>query len=399
MDFGDWTGFNWDEVREKFGVHPYEWLDEIELGVVPNGENGVQFRTRVEAVPASKSSGDIRGETVAIFCHGGVIRMMLSILLDLPLPKTNSFEIEYTSVTQVALHPHLNEIELLNFTPWRDLGEMKRKFLWRISVRTTPEAEDAVAELFERNPRTARLVLSRPSKPASARLRFIFSRNWNRHTRFARQIFAGLKRINSCGLNIGSGKIIIAKVRREDWAESWKRHFKPIEIGNALLIKPSWSKRRPRKDQAVVVLDPGLSFGTGQHPTTAFCLHQIVAAVCERRSRHPPSAATVKSFLDIGTGSGILAIAAAKLGYTPVHALDFDPEAVRVARANARANRIHQELKIPRGDVTKLPICPGQREQQYDLVCANLISTLLIAERRRIVAQLNPAELWCWRAF
>src|ERR1700690_3770112 len=119
VDFGDWTGFNWEEVREKFGVHPYDWLDEIELGTVPNGENGVQFRTRVEACLFDI----IRrhpGETVAIFSHGGVIRMVLAILLDLPLPKTNSFEIEYTSLTQVALHPHLNEIELLNFTPWRD---------------------------------------------------------------------------------------------------------------------------------------------------------------------------------------------------------------------------------------------------------------------------------------
>ena len=71
--------------------------------------------------------------------------------------------------------------------------------------------------------------------------------------------------MKSCGLNLGSGKIKIAKVRREDWAESWKRHFKPIEIGNALLVKPSWIKRRPRKNQAVVILDPGLSFGTGQH--------------------------------------------------------------------------------------------------------------------------------------
>ena len=92
------------------------------------------------------------------------------------------------------------------------------------------------------------------------------------------------------------------------------------------------------------------------------------------------------SLLDLGTGSGILAIAAAKLGYSPVQALDFDPEAVRVARANARANRVGQKLKIRRGDVTKLPVRP---RRQYDLVCANLISNLLMAERRRIVAQLN----------
>jgi ribosomal protein L11 methyltransferase len=92
--------------------------------------------------------------------------------------------------------------------------------------------------------------------------------------------------------------------------------------------------------------------------------------------------------LDLGTGSGILAIAAAKLGYLPVQAMDFDPEAIRVARANARANRVHQKLKIIRDDVTKLPARP---RRQYDLVCANLISSLLIAERRRIAAQLNRA--------
>jgi len=119
VDFGDWSGYNWNEVREKFGVHPYDWLDEIELGAVPKGENGVQFRARVEDC-LFEIIRRHPGETAAIFSHGGVIRMMLSILLDLPLPKTNSFEIEYTSITRVALHPHLNEIELLNFTPWRD---------------------------------------------------------------------------------------------------------------------------------------------------------------------------------------------------------------------------------------------------------------------------------------
>ena len=119
VDFGDWTGFNWEEVRKKFGVHPYDWLDEIELGAVPNGESGVEFRSRVEPCLFDM----IRrhpGGTVAVFCHGGVIRMMLAILLELPLPKTNSFEIDYASITRVALHPHLNEIELLNFAPWRD---------------------------------------------------------------------------------------------------------------------------------------------------------------------------------------------------------------------------------------------------------------------------------------
>jgi broad specificity phosphatase PhoE len=119
VDFGDWTGFSWEEVGEKFGVHPYDWLDEIELGAVSNGENGIQFRARVEP-RLFEIIHRHQGKTAAIFCHGGVIRMILAILLDLPLAKTNSFEIEYASITQVVLRPHLNEIELLNFTPWRD---------------------------------------------------------------------------------------------------------------------------------------------------------------------------------------------------------------------------------------------------------------------------------------
>jgi len=119
VDFGDWSGYNWREVREKFGVHPYDWLDEIERGAVPNGENGVQFRARVETCLFKIIRGH-PGQMVAVFSHGGVIRMMLSILFDLPLPKTNAFKIEYAGITQIALHPELNEIELLGFTPWRD---------------------------------------------------------------------------------------------------------------------------------------------------------------------------------------------------------------------------------------------------------------------------------------
>jgi ribosomal protein L11 methyltransferase len=201
-----------------------------------------------------------------------------------------------------------------------------------------------------------------------------------------------LKQIKDCGLNIGSGKVSIQKIRREDWAESWKRHFKPIEIGAALLIKPSWSKRPPRKNQAVIVLDPGLSFGTGQHPTTSFCLQQLVSRYARFKKqslvRSPPFVIRYSSFsfLDIGTGSGILAIAAAKLGYAPVDGFDFDPEAVRIARENARKNRVLRKVHITGGDVTKLTL---RRHKQYDLICANLISTLLVAERSRILCRLK----------
>jgi len=254
---------------------------------------------------------------------------------------------------------------------------MKNKQLWRISVSTTLEAEDAVAELLG-------LILGQPAssyfnlETAVSIVSGFGPEKIILPGKVGAEIYAGLKRIKSCGLKIGAGKIKISRVRREDWAESWKRHFKPIEIGGALIVKPSWSKLRARKDQALVVLDPGLSFGTGQHPTTEFCLREIVRC---RKSGMP------QLFLDIGTGSGILAIAAAKLGYKPVRAFDFDPEAVRVAQANASVNGVHKKIRIERGDVAKLPEKP---KEQFDLVCANLISNLLIGERRKIAAQLKP---------
>ena len=120
IDFGDWTGLNWEKVCEEFDLDPHEWLDHIERGITPNGENGAQFRARVEPCVRDIIKQH-PGQTVGIFCHGGVARMILSILLEVPLPKTNAFEIEYASVSRVALHPKLAELELLNFTPWRDL--------------------------------------------------------------------------------------------------------------------------------------------------------------------------------------------------------------------------------------------------------------------------------------
>jgi ribosomal protein L11 methyltransferase len=119
-----------------------------------------------------------------------------------------------------------------------------------------------------------------------------------------------------------------------------------------------------------------MSFGTGQHPTTSFCLRELVR---RRRATQP------QSFLDIGTGSGILAIAAAKLGYNPVDAFDFDPEAIRIAQANARLNRVSDRIRFARQDVTRLA---RRAPRQYSVICANLISTLLEAARARILARL-----------
>ena len=263
-----------------------------------------------------------------------------------------------------------------------------QKPLWKISITTTFEAEDAVAEMlggifqciassfFDCEKKTNRVVV------------FVSNKVSQQGHENLRQ---SLKYIKKCGLDIGSGKISIAKIRHEDWAESWKRHFKLLEIGNTLLVKPSWIKKRPRMGQAVVILDPGLSFGTGQHPTTLYCLQKIVKNSkwnqMETRG-HDRFARQQLSFLDIGTGSGILAIAAVKLGYKPVYAMDFDPEAVRTAQGNARVNGV--KIRVDRADVTKLSLKPKRR---FNLICANLISSLLIEQQRHIMAQLDSTGI------
>ena len=256
---------------------------------------------------------------------------------------------------------------------------MRAKPLWEISLTVGAEAEEGGAELMTK-------VFGLPAssylhaETKLARVAIFFPKEPVLKLATRSELLAGMARLQEYGLEVGKPKISLRKLRSVDWAEAWKRHFKPIDIGSALLIKPSWSRRLPKRNQAVVILDPGLSFGTGQHPTTAFCLRQIVK--CRPRLNKD-----ARSFLDVGSGSGILAISAAKLGYAPVHAFDFDPLAVRVARENAKRNEVLGKVGIKRGRVETLP---SRGAQKYSLVCANLISNLLIAQRQRIINQLAP---------
>jgi ribosomal protein L11 methyltransferase len=248
--------------------------------------------------------------------------------------------------------------------------------LTKISVRIPPGSEEPVMELLaEFFGQPASVYADAQTRATTASVYLDKSRDWSANRRSALRIrFRELERL---GFRLGNVRISSSTIRRQDWAESWKRHFKAIQIGQKLLIRPSWIQRRPARGQRVVVLDPGLSFGTGQHATTRFCLEQLVAA------RKPGQA---QSLLDIGTGSGILAIAAVKAGYRPVAAFDFDPEAVRIAGQNARRNRVIPPLRIRCQDLGRLPEQPDRR---FDVVCANLISDLILRERDRILARVK----------
>lgn len=200
-------------------------------------------------------------------------------------------------------------------------------------------------------------------------------------TRFRRDLTQGWHRLAAAGQVHGTPQISLRLLPARDWSESWKRHFRPIDLGPRLLVRPSWSRRRPRRGQALIEIDPGLSFGTGQHATTRFCLEELVA------HRRPD---TRQSMLDAGTGSGILAIAAARLGYGPVEGFDFDPDCVRTAEENCRINRLASAVKVHQADLTRLP---ARTRDRFDVVCANLIDDLLVEHRHRLVARVRPGGI------
>lgn len=248
--------------------------------------------------------------------------------------------------------------------------------LRQVAIATTPEAEEAVRMLMQRVFDAEASVFSREDQnPAIVS---VYLPQDHPVTTGQRQaIAAGMHSIAECGLAIGEAKLESKNLRREDWVDSWKRHFKPINIAGKLLIKPEWRHEVPCRGQEVIVLDPGLSFGTGHHATTKYCLRQLA----EIHSAKP-----VASMLDVGTGSGILAIAAAKLGFSLIEALDFDTVAVEVAAMNAKRNGVSSKVQPKFGDITQMPITA---EMQFDLVCGNLTENILIESSGRLIARVK----------
>lgn len=121
VDFGDWTGLHWTEVQARYGISALAWLDQLECAGIPNAETSRTFRNRIE--PGLRQLLQAHtGQHLSIACHGGVIRMVLAILLDLPFPKTAAFEIDYASITQILWTPPIARLQLVNFAPWRDLA-------------------------------------------------------------------------------------------------------------------------------------------------------------------------------------------------------------------------------------------------------------------------------------
>ena len=153
-------------------------------------------------------------------------------------------------------------------------------------------------------------------------------------------------------------------VNEEDWANAWKDYFHVTHIGRRLVIRPSWRAYLPKNDEVVLELDPGMAFGTGLHPTTRMCLEQV-----ERYTR--PG----MHVLDVGTGSGILALAAAKLGAASVYCIDNSSVAVESATANVAANALSDRITVALGILDEAEAT--RMAGQYDLVLANIIARVI----------------------
>lgn len=163
-------------------------------------------------------------------------------------------------------------------------------------------------------------------------------------------------------------KVVQEDLRGEDWSETWKTFFKPLIIGKNIVVKPTWEPYEPIPGQVVIEVDPGRAFGTGKHPSTALCIEALEGVLSDTVIGERGLAPSV---LDVGTGSGILGIIAARLGAKTVLGLDTDPEALEVAGKNVERNKVGKIMSV-----SNTPL--DQVEETYDVVVANLTASLLM---------------------
>lgn len=168
---------------------------------------------------------------------------------------------------------------------------------------------------------------------------------------------------------LGRLELEISDVAQEDWENGWKKYFKPFTVGDNLIIIPSWEKVPENNTRKVLTIDPGMSFGTGQHHTTRLCIEALEKCVFENAS-----------VLDLGSGSGILSIASLLLGAKSATAVDIDPLAVDVSKENAALNGFKEDKYIAyQGNILSDDACRENIKGKYDIVVANIVADVLIA--------------------
>lgn len=258
-----------------------------------------------------------------------------------------------------------------------------------LSVQVHPEAVESVSELLRRYSSDG-VVIEEPFELTEdgQDYRILYGQPVKVHAYIPidgqeevtrQQIEQGLWHLSSLGAHF-VGELQTCIVNEEDWANAWKDYYHVTHIGHNLVICPSWREYTPKQHEVVMTLDPGMAFGTGIHPTTRMCLEQVEQRV--RSGMH---------ILDVGTGSGILALAAAKLGAMHVDALDNSSVAVESAIANVAMNNLSDRIKVVLG---VLDTEEAERmAERYDLVLANIIAQVIGSIAPYLVQVLAPQGL------
>ncbi|HGT1575720.1 TPA: 50S ribosomal protein L11 methyltransferase [Clostridioides difficile] len=162
------------------------------------------------------------------------------------------------------------------------------------------------------------------------------------------------------GIDIGEGSVSLDQVNEADWANAWKAYYKPTKVGQRVVVKPTWEDYAMQEGDLIIELDPGMAFGTGTHETTSMCIRELEKYVNKD-----------SKVFDIGCGSGILAIAAAKLGAKEVVAVDLDEVAVKVAKENVLENKVEKSVSVMHGNLTDVI------KDKADVIVANIIADII----------------------
>lgn len=242
---------------------------------------------------------------------------------------------------------------------------MENKSYVEVKIRVNKEITEGLANLLIEQG-CGGLVIEESGRRHSLELR-VYLRNSAEANSLVGKVSRYLKCLKELNLNVGEEKIGVRQIRKQDWEKFWKRDIKPIGIGEKIVVQPTWV-REEYPDKIVINIDPKMAFGTGRHETTRLCITQMERLI-KREHR----------VLDVGTGSGILAILAAKLGASYVLAIDPDRIAIDSARENIEKNKVQDVVELRVGTMDE-----RTPSNYFDVVVANLFSSKIFELFERI---------------